>query len=64
MLKEQDRIKSGVMIRGIIALIVMLVKHIYNYQVPNEIVDLVLELLLVGYGIYAVGNSPRIKGEY
>lgn len=64
MLREQKRIESGIMIRGIITLLVLLAKHIFDYEVPNEIVDVVIELLLTGYGLYAVGNSPRVKGEY
>ena len=64
MLKEQKRSESKIMIRGIITLIVLLLKHIFDYDVPIEIVDTVLELSLTGYGMYAIGNSPRIKGEY
>ena len=64
MLREQKRTESGVMIRGILTLIVMFVKHIFNYEIPNEILDIVFELALTTYGVYTVGNSPRIKGEY
>ena len=64
MLREQKRVESSVMIKGIITLIVLLTKEISGYEIPNNIVDTVTTLLLGAYSIYAVGNSPRIKGEY
>ena len=64
MIREQNKFDSGIMIRGIITLIVLLTKEIGGYEIPNDIVDTVTTLLLGAYAMYSIGNSPRIKGEY
>ena len=63
MLREQNRMDSKVMIRGIITLIVVLVKLIFNFELSNYIQDSLAEIILIAYGIYTVVNSPRVKGE-
>ena len=60
----QNRSESGVMIRGFIALIVLVAKKQFNFEFDSEIVDLATELTLATYAAWAIRNSPRIKGEY
>ena len=60
----QNRFDSNTMIIGIITLVVLLIKHIWDFQLPSEIVDIVTELALGMYTAYAIGNNPSIKGEY
>ena len=64
MITEQKRSKSTIMIKGLIALLVLSLKHFLDYDLPNEIVNVFSEVVLTGYSMYAIGNSPRIKGEY
>ena len=64
MLREQKRMESQVMIRGIITLILYFIKDATGYELPNDIADILLEVVMGGYIAWAVRNSPRIKGEY
>ena len=64
MLREQKRRESKVMIKGFVVLGIFLLKELFKYELPSEIADTVIEVALSVYMAYAIGNSPRIKGEY
>lgn len=63
-LHEQKRRESRVMVLGLVSLFALVMKHFTDYDIPNEILDALVELLLSVYVAYSVGNSPRIRGEY
>lgn len=64
MIREQKRMESQVMLRGILTLIFFFIKDFTGYELPNNIADILLEVLMGAYIAWAVRNSPRIKGEY
>ena len=60
---KQDWKSSKVFWRAIFSAIVLIVKESLNYDVPHELVDNLLTIVLwltVGYG---VRNNPSLKGE-
>ena len=61
---EQSRSESQVMIRGLVLLLLLILKNLFDVEVPDELIDKLIELSVSVYIAYAVGNSPRIKGEY
>lgn len=64
MIREQKRMQSQVMLRGILTLILFFIKDFTGYELPNDIADIILEVVMGGYIAWTVRNSPRIKGEY
>jgi uncharacterized membrane protein len=63
MTKRQDWKSSQVFWRAILASIVLIVKEVFDYEIPDALVDNLLTVtlwLIVGYG---VRNNPSIKGE-
>ena len=63
-LYTQPRSKSKIMITGMVLLVTLLLKNIAGIEVPNEVVDTIIEAVLAIYIAYAVGNNPSIKGDY
>ena len=61
---EQKRRQSRVMVQGLVILGAFLLKELFKYELPSEITDTIVEVAMSAYIAYAVGNSPRIKGEY
>lgn len=60
---KQDWKSSKVFWRAILSLIVIIVKEVFDYEIPNELVDNLLTTVLYLTIAYGVRNNPSLKGE-
>lgn len=58
---EQRYYHSKVFWRALFTVVVLAVKEMFGYELPNEIVDNVLVVILLFYTGYGIRNNPSIQ---
>lgn len=56
---EQNKLKSPILRAGLVAIVLMILRRHFDYEVPNEVADLIIEIFLYLLSAFAMFNNPN-----
>lgn len=56
---EQNKLKSPILRAGLVAIVLIILRRHFDYEVPNEVADLIIEIFLYLLSAFAMFNNPN-----
>ena len=60
---RQQWYQSKPLWRAILSTLVIIIKEVFDYKIPDALIDSMMNIILYSVVIYGIRNNPSLKGE-